>query len=516
MGVVHLARHPEGHRVAVKVLRPSIVGDDEARARLAREVSSLSRIRSRWVAEIIDADPWGPIPFVAMRYVPGLAVSDYVREEGPIRGHDLTWFARHLAEGLQAVHDAGVLHRDVKPGNVLMEGRAPILIDFGLARVAEDPRLTHTGWLLGTPGYLAPEILHGEDATSASDIHSWAATVAFAGTGRPPFGRGPAMAIMDRVRRGAHDLTGLDEPVRSIVEAAMCPHPGERPTMVDLRCWLDAGEGPAPVDVPEVSPEPDPYTVPLAIAAGQAAGADTRSVPPPTRLDEAPPGQAAATVDPPPLPPPPGLVPLAHPMGPMPLSPAPVEPVPLLTRARRSALTAGFWALAAATTAWVPYLAVASLTAITWTVRAAALSGRRQRERRWRRGTRWYDPVVATVSYPWFLVVAVPGALLLTLWALGLAVAVGLFGFALHTEIVPTLAAGGAVFGLGLWWGPGSRCLREPTRRVLHPVSNHPVAWLIVTFLAVLTASLVGSLAVSGPSWTPASGPPFPWPDAAP
>ena len=105
-----------------------------------------------------------------------------------------------------------MLHRDIKPSNVLMEGRTPILIDFGLARVADDPKLTHTGWLLGTPGYLAPEILYGDDATAASDVHSWAATVAYAATGRPPFGRGPSMAIMDRVRRGEHDLTGIAGP----------------------------------------------------------------------------------------------------------------------------------------------------------------------------------------------------------------------------------------------------------------------------------------------------------------
>ena len=211
MGVVHLARRPGGERVALKVLRPHIVGDDEARARLAREVSSLTRVRSRWVAEILDADPWADVPYVATRYVPGLSLHDHVLAEGPITGADLTWFAGCLAEGLASVHDAGVLHRDVKPSNVLMEGRTPILIDFGLARVADDPKLTHTGWLLGTPGYLAPEILYGDDASAASDVHSWAATVAYAGTGRAPFGRGPSMAIMDRVRRGEHDL---DRPAR--------------------------------------------------------------------------------------------------------------------------------------------------------------------------------------------------------------------------------------------------------------------------------------------------------------
>ncbi|MFC6344889.1 serine/threonine-protein kinase, partial [Nocardioides hankookensis] len=225
MGVVHLARRGDGDRVALKVLRPHIVGDDEARHRLAREVSSLKRVTSPWVAGIVDADPWAPVPYVATRYVPGLSLHDLIVEEGPIEGPDLYWFAAGLAEGITSVHAVGVLHRDVKPSNVLMEGRTPILIDFGLARVADDPKLTHTGWLLGTPGYLAPEILYGEDATAASDVHSWAATVAYAGIGHPPFGRGPSMAIMDRVRRGQFDLTGLPDDLRQVVASALDPEP---------------------------------------------------------------------------------------------------------------------------------------------------------------------------------------------------------------------------------------------------------------------------------------------------
>src|SRR3954447_14417414 len=104
MGVVHLARRPGGERVALKVLRPHIVGDDEARARLAREGSSPSRIRSRWVAEIVDADPWGPVPFVATRYVPGFSLFDQVHDEGAVTGPDLVWLARALAEGVASVH----------------------------------------------------------------------------------------------------------------------------------------------------------------------------------------------------------------------------------------------------------------------------------------------------------------------------------------------------------------------------------------------------------------------------
>lgn len=265
MGVVHLAQKPGGDRVALKVLRPHIIGDDEARARLAREVSSLRRIQSHRVAAIVDADPWGEIPFVATRYVPGLSLHEHIRDESPIAGPDLAWFALCLAEALREVHAVGVLHRDVKPSNVLLEGRTPILIDFGLARVADDPRLTHTGWLLGTPGYLAPEILQGHNASSASDVHSWAATVAFAGTGRPPFGRGPSIAIMDRVRRGEHDINGLPDDVRAAVHAALHPSPGRRPPLAAL---IEAMTAVAERKEPSggVTSEP-PMTVPMAVAA---------------------------------------------------------------------------------------------------------------------------------------------------------------------------------------------------------------------------------------------------------
>ena len=278
------------------MLRPHIVGDDEARARLAREVSSLSRIRSKWVAEIVDADPWGPIPFVATRYVPGYSLHDQVQEDGPIGGADLTWLARSLAEGIASVHAAGVLHRDVKPSNVLMEGRTPILIDFGLARVADDPKLTHTGWLLGTPGYLPPEILYGDDATAASDVHSWAATVAYAGLGRSPYGSGPSMAIMDRVRRGDHDLTGLPDALARLVESALDPDPARRPTLDRIRHLLDPDHDPrTPLpDGPPDEPE-DLFTMPLAIAAQagvlpQVRPDDLTEVRP-TLVDPAPPGR---------------------------------------------------------------------------------------------------------------------------------------------------------------------------------------------------------------------------------
>ncbi|MEO7350869.1 MAG: serine/threonine-protein kinase, partial [Marmoricola sp.] len=282
MGVVHLAMGPDGKRVALKVLRPHIVGDSEARERLAREVSSLRRIRSPRIAEILDADPHGPVPFVVTRYVPGLSLYHHVAEEGPIAGYDLLHFADLLAAALEDIHWVGVLHRDVKPTNVLMEGRSPVLIDFGLARVTDDPRLTQTGWLLGTPGYLAPEILYGDEATVASDVHAWAATVVFAATGRPPYGKGPAMAIMDRVRRGEFDVTGVCEPLAGLLRECLSPEPLERPTVREVRARIydPQPDAPAPARVAPV-PEPELWTMPFSPARTAATAATAAIADPP-------------------------------------------------------------------------------------------------------------------------------------------------------------------------------------------------------------------------------------------
>ena len=268
MGVVHLAQAPDGSRVALKVLRQHVIGDDEARERLAREVASLRRVTSPRIAEVIDADPWGETPYVATRYIPGLSLHEHIRQVGPITGPDLAFLATGLAEAVIAVHQVGVLHRDIKPSNVLLEGRAPVLIDFGLARLAEDPRLTHTGWLLGTPGYLAPEILYGDDATTASDVHSWAATLVFASTGQPPFGTGPAMAVMDRVRRGEHDLSAV--PRRGAAAAGGLPRtgPGGPSHHRDPALRAAAVRPARPADRPGAGPRrPDP-----AVRAGHARG----------------------------------------------------------------------------------------------------------------------------------------------------------------------------------------------------------------------------------------------------
>ena len=495
MGVVHLARRGEdGQRVALKVLRPHIVGDDEARERLAREVSSLGRIRSRWVAEIVDADPYGPVPFVATRYVPGLSLHDHVHEEGPVEGTDLTWFAACLAEGVASVHAVGVLHRDVKPSNVLMEGRTPILIDFGLARVADDPRLTHTGWLLGTPGYLAPEILYGDDATTASDVHSWAATVAFAATGRPPFGRGPSMAIMDRVRRGEHDLSGIPRPLRDLLAEALHPEPHHRPTLNEIRETL------APA---RREPVPDPMTMPLAVATPPVLDEPTEVLPGDdadhTRrfteeqtvvdrpVDDEPPrdpwegawdGQWTETEV--------------------------VTGPPWPERLRRGILLSAVALVCGAAVSAYPWFGSLGLVLVTWILRSGSLAASAAGERRRVRGRKWYDGAQFLLRTPYDLVRSVPVTLMLVLWSAGLAVAAALLCYAFVAGEGVTLAVCGTTFAVAVWTGPGGARVRMPLSRAVNPLSREWRSWAAAIVIVVIAAIVVGLLAEArGTQWTP-------------
>jgi len=525
MGVVHLARRPGGERVALKMLRPHIVGDEEARQRLAREVGSLSRVRSAWVAEIVDADPFAEIPYVATRYVPGLSLHDHVQEEGRIEGDDLLWFAACLAEGVASVHEVGVLHRDIKPSNVLMEGRTPILIDFGLARVADDPKLTHTGWLLGTPGYLAPEILYGEDATAAADVHSWAATVAYAATGGPPFGRGPSMAIMDRVRRGEHDLTGMSGPLRDVVAGCLRPAPLERPTLDAILAWLrPQTTRPQPLLVPPpVGAEDDPFTVPLSIAGPPAADDPTRpeTAPPQTLVlpgsePQPAPAAAAPTIgyhDPPPRPAEqPWPRRLDHPWeqewdeG---AAYPPAKP-PLAERLRRGLLVFSGALVVGAACAAAPWVAAAMIVTLVWLLRSGSLAASAAGDRRVRRGRKWYDGAQVVVHTPWHLVQSIPGTLMLVLWAAGLAVSAALICYAVAAGDALTLFASGLVLAGSLWWGPGGSRLRSPLNRVVVPVARSGGLWIAGLVLLLAVAGALGFLASdAGIAWWPDTNQPF-------
>ncbi|HEX4976416.1 MAG TPA: serine/threonine-protein kinase [Nocardioides sp.] len=539
MGVVHLAQAEDGARVALKVLRPHVIGDDEARERLSREVASLRRVSSPRVAEVLDADPWGETPYVATRYVPGLSLHQHVREHGPVEGADLRWFAACLAEAMAAVHTVGVLHRDIKPSNVLLEGRSPVLIDFGLARLAEDPRLTHTGWLLGTPGYLAPEILYGDDATTASDVHAWAATVVFAATGRPPYGTGPAMAIMDRVRRGEHDLTGVPAEVLPLVTRGLDPDPDARPTTGHLLAYLRAGDEEDPRSSQRPSRGTDQPTMPWMLAHPGVDDDPTRrapdeptTVPGPAALAASP---APAAVDLPPVtraytvaapvqpvdtgaaaarepymqpPPPTGAVPSAG-------RPHLLPPTRYRTsgtaKVQRGVLLGGALAGVGVGTAVAPYLTFVGLALVVLLVRTISWTGQAARERQHLRGRRrWYDAPLTVLTTPWYLLVAGGGTALLLGWA-GLVTFVAALGAAVLGPPLPLLLLGcGTLLGVLTWWGPGAKRLRLPVRRAAAALTRDPwVGWTAVAGVVIVLVPLVLAFAAGELSWRPAPGPPW-------
>ncbi|WP_230984246.1 serine/threonine-protein kinase [Microbispora oryzae] len=234
MGVVHLALDPQGRQVAVKVLRSEVTGDDVARRRLSREVETMRRVRNPHIAEVVDADVTGRRPYIVTRYVPGRSLDEIVKQDGPLPLDAQLKVARGVAEALAAVHATGVIHRDLKPGNVLMLDGQPVLIDFGIAQAVDATRLTQTGMFIGTPGYLAPEIIEGHEAGPAVDVHAWAGTLLYAATGLPPFGKGTLEMIFYNITSGRANIEGAPEPLRPVLRAAFHRDPVRRPTAADL------------------------------------------------------------------------------------------------------------------------------------------------------------------------------------------------------------------------------------------------------------------------------------------
>jgi hypothetical protein len=491
-------------------------------------VASLRRVQSPRVAEVLDADPWGETPYVATRYVPGLSLHQHLRAEGPVTGGDLRYLATGLLEALTAVHRVGVLHRDVKPSNVLLEGRAPVLIDFGLARLAEDSRLTHTGWLLGTPGYLAPEILYGDDASPASDVHAWAATLVFAATGRPPYGTGPAMAVMDRVRRGEHDLSGVPDDLLPMLRDCLAPEPAQRPSTGQLLQGLGAAAGAAGAAAAE-----ELATMPFAVTAARRDGPDgaatevvgddaATTVTPVQDPDADAPTQEITTAGgPPPVltparepyvaPPPPQAGYAREVLPPQqPAAQVPPPPVPF-AGLRRRVLLLGLGVLVVVGFARAPYLDTILVGLGALTVRTLSWSTESARERRELRGRpAWYDGLLTALTTPWYLVVATAGTLVLLGVAAGLALLTGAVYMLFRPPVVPGLLTMGAVLTLAVWWGPGSRRLRRPLRRAAGALTRRSApGWVALGVVAAALAFCAMTLSAASVDWSPMQGAPW-------
>ncbi|MBP0452247.1 protein kinase [Kitasatospora sp. RG8] len=246
MGRVYLGRTTGGRTVAVKVVRRDLAGDSEFRARFRQEVAAARRVGGTWTAPVLDADIEGGHLWVATGYVAGPALATAVREFGPLPEPAVRTLGVGLAEALAHVHGLGLVHRDVKPSNVLLTLDGPRLIDFGIARALDTATaLTQSGQVIGSPGFMSPEQANGLPAGPASDVFSLGAVLAYAATGTMPFGSGvSAPVLLYRVLHEEPDLSGLDGPLHSLVRDCLAKDPSARPSPGRLRERLD-GDGAA-------------------------------------------------------------------------------------------------------------------------------------------------------------------------------------------------------------------------------------------------------------------------------
>ncbi|MEU8777305.1 serine/threonine-protein kinase [Streptomyces sp. NPDC048606] len=288
MGTVYLARSRGGRPVAVKVARPELAADPHFRARFRAEVDAARKVGGFHTAQVVDADPEAPAPWLATAYVPGPTLSRLLAERGPMGETGLRRLGAALAEALQAVHACGLVHRDLKPGNIIMAEDGPRVLDFGIARALESTRLTSTGAAFGTPGFLAPEQAQGREVGPAADVFALGAVLVTA-AGGDPFGDGTSMMLMYRAVHEPADLSALPPALRPVVADCLAKDPGARPSperILDLLTSPEAGPRragprgePVPaasrtaVDVPPTVPPPNRALTVTATAATAATAA---------------------------------------------------------------------------------------------------------------------------------------------------------------------------------------------------------------------------------------------------
>ncbi|MEY9874689.1 serine/threonine protein kinase [Streptacidiphilus sp. MAP12-33] len=280
MGRVYLGT-VSGRYAAVKQVLPQFIEDEEFHRHFGHELDNLARLPERVSAPLLLADREARPPWFATAYIPGLTLDRAVAVNGgPLDAARLWLLLREAAAGLKAVHALGMVHRDLKPSNVMLTTDGVTLIDFGVARAADQSRLTRTGVVLGTPAYMSPEQANGKgELTAAADIFALGALIAYAACGRPPFGEGSGVDMLYRIVHTEPDLSALQALSPDLAEAvAACldKNPGARPTADRLaqlarqRCVLDTPDWPEPVMAPlraraafAALPAPDPATLRL-------------------------------------------------------------------------------------------------------------------------------------------------------------------------------------------------------------------------------------------------------------
>jgi serine/threonine protein kinase len=301
MGTVFLARTRGGRAVAVKVAKPELAVDPVFRERFRAEVAAARSVGGFHTAPVVDADVEGDPPWLATAYIPGPTLVEHLDTNGPMSEPELRALAAALAEALASIHGCRLVHRDLKPGNIVMAADGPRVLDFGIARALESSRLTATGSAFGTPGYLSPEQALGHDVTEASDMFALGAVLVCA-AGGSAWGEGTSMALMYRSVHEPPDLSAVPLGMREVVAACLRKNPTDRPTPDAL---LDQVTG--PVHSPPASRT---LTVPVPPPSPSAAlaSAPTQPAAPTPPATPSPP----ATPPPPAAPPPPVRRPLPH------------------------------------------------------------------------------------------------------------------------------------------------------------------------------------------------------------
>jgi hypothetical protein len=288
MGRVFLGRSPGGWAVAIKVIHAGLAADPAFRARFAHEVATARAVGGIYTASVVDADTAAERPWLAVEYVAGPSLADAVAADGPLPLRAVLRLGLGLAEALQTIHAAGVVHRDLKPSNVLLAADGPRVIDFGIARAAENSSLTRTGTILGSAGFMAPEQITGGETGPAADVFALGAVLTFAASGQGPFGEGRTEALVYRVVYADPTLDGVPDPVREIVARCLAKDPRYRPAPGGIIAALAAIPATGPGAGEGWLPEPVERLIGLSQLAGTAAATASPAPVPPVSPEPVP------------------------------------------------------------------------------------------------------------------------------------------------------------------------------------------------------------------------------------
>ncbi|GAA1643979.1 hypothetical protein GCM10009733_046360 [Nonomuraea maheshkhaliensis] len=295
MGQVFLGRSPGGRLVAVKVVRPELADDADFRRRFASEVEAAGKVGGFYTAQVVDADTDAARPWLATAYIPGPSLHQAIEDHGPLSLEPAAVLGAGLAEGLAAVHACEMVHRDLKPANVILAEDGPRLIDFGIARALDATSHTRTSTVLGTAAFMSPEQAMAQEVGPPSDVFSLGCVLAFAATGRSPFGSGPVHAVVFRVVHADPDLRGVPAPLAALVAACLAKDPAARPGLEHVLTHLTAlaapGQGPwLPEALTQVIAERRTLalTAPHDPATGPGTGGSRTMAPPPPKHADQP------------------------------------------------------------------------------------------------------------------------------------------------------------------------------------------------------------------------------------